>query len=983
MAARENYFILLELSFDPMINDEAKIIAAITAKQQQWSKDMTNPIKKVKAAEYLAQLEDIKKVMLTEASRKNEAEAAKKIRDSKTKELDNKLSLYAAKSDQLSDRDLKLILKNFSSYGFTSTYIQERFKKLVKKDEKIDLGEVIDSSQAKNIKNFMVQLDMKHSTLYDFLGLPSISSCSQLCETAETMKKKILAKGEKTGKDNASQSLCGLCAVVFKDKVSKKKYDNYVNLTKYGIVNDSVDEMALSNSRVIEPKMKERFVDIACSEYKISPSEASTYISNYCELMGYQEKDKSIICGLCNTENSASATTCSKCGKPLVIDCPSCGSANNNAAKTCAKCSFDLTKMEQALELLKKAKAIWLEKKIEEAEKTINEAQNFWPNHPEIEALQKEITEFKHKFNITLSKITEDIKEKRYYSAELKINQARNDGFAISSDIESKVSSAIKNVEIKLAKIKSCSDDEAFEILLSLIDEISDSDEVHQLIKKYPPEPSKEIKMLRQGNDVALSWDKTASRGDITYILVRKENTYSNDEKDGMVVYKGKELSFSDSTMKKSTIYCYSLFVSRANVISKATKLNEQVVIVDNVNNIKTVGGDGLVIFSWDKPSTVTEIKLWKYKGESQPDSFDVFESVKCNRLDGANITDLENGERYWFYVCAYHTIGGKAYPSEKKLVNAVPQKPAQLLNNFSVVYSGDKFQAKWDEAEWDIIMFYSSQKPDYAKGIIYDIEELKKNYQTINLSLISLTEAEFTLNFIGECYIIPGQINASNVILNEPSYISSVPSVKDISFDTNASGTEMYVNFTWPKKIEKSVLVYRMDEYPTAPNDPLAHKVECSKRQYENNEGILITNPPVGIYYAIIYTYFETEDHRIYSGPVKTIINNEPQRDVYYTFKYKKTLFGKQKTLSVTVRSEGTFMFPQFCVISKYKSVPLKRGDGDIVCTLREDTEIKGSKTFEFNVDDLRKDTKLKLFFLNDKQYQHFKILNEGSNSI
>ena len=27
MAARENYFILLELSFDPMVNDEAKINA--------------------------------------------------------------------------------------------------------------------------------------------------------------------------------------------------------------------------------------------------------------------------------------------------------------------------------------------------------------------------------------------------------------------------------------------------------------------------------------------------------------------------------------------------------------------------------------------------------------------------------------------------------------------------------------------------------------------------------------------------------------------------------------------------------------------------------------------------------------------------------------------------------------------------------------------------------------------------------------------
>ena len=39
MAARDNYFNLLELSFDPMVNDVAKINEAISKKQQQWSKD--------------------------------------------------------------------------------------------------------------------------------------------------------------------------------------------------------------------------------------------------------------------------------------------------------------------------------------------------------------------------------------------------------------------------------------------------------------------------------------------------------------------------------------------------------------------------------------------------------------------------------------------------------------------------------------------------------------------------------------------------------------------------------------------------------------------------------------------------------------------------------------------------------------------------------------------------------------------------------
>ena len=103
----ENYFILLELPFDPPESDTNKISEAISKKQAQWSRDQSNPVKKAKASEYLAALENIKKVMLDPAARKQEAAKAKQIKDSKEKELEAKLSLYRAKGDELSEKDLK------------------------------------------------------------------------------------------------------------------------------------------------------------------------------------------------------------------------------------------------------------------------------------------------------------------------------------------------------------------------------------------------------------------------------------------------------------------------------------------------------------------------------------------------------------------------------------------------------------------------------------------------------------------------------------------------------------------------------------------------------------------------------------------------------------------------------------------------------------------------------------------------------------
>ena len=237
----ENYFILLELPFDPPVTDTAKINEAIAKKQAQWSRDQQNPVKKAKASEYLANLENIKKVMLDPNERQKEAAKAKQIKDSKSKELEAKLKLYRAKGDSLSDKDLKQLVKLFGPFGFTEAEITKKFGTGTKKEEKIDPSEVLDKTQARNIKNYMQQLDMKDKTLYDFLSLPSTATCNQLCEAADSMKKKILAKGDKTGRDNAIQSLCGLCVIIFKDPASKRKYDNYVNLTKYGAVNDAVD----------------------------------------------------------------------------------------------------------------------------------------------------------------------------------------------------------------------------------------------------------------------------------------------------------------------------------------------------------------------------------------------------------------------------------------------------------------------------------------------------------------------------------------------------------------------------------------------------------------------------------------------------------------------------------------------------------------------------------------------------------------------
>ncbi len=982
MGKRPNFYILLELPFEPAVSDKAEIEKAITAKQQQWSKEMNNPIKKVKASEYLALLNEIKKVMFSESLRANEAQDAVIIKEKKSKELETRLSLYAAKSDELSEKDLKIILKNFSAFGFKQQDVEEQFSKLIEnQNKKIDLSQTIDKNQAKNIRNFMQQLGRKDETLYDFLNLSKSSSCELLLKAASDIKNKILAKGKKTGEDNAKQSICGLCAVIFKDKASKSKYDNYVNLTKYYSVNEAIEEMGYSNKKIIEPKMKEKLVDIAVEKYHISPSEASAYISNYCELIDFQERDKSIICGLCNTENLATSTICQNCHKTLLIICPVCSAVNSNAAQNCVKCSFDLTKMQDAVHLIEKAKELWLDKQADEAIHYLKQAAIFWPNHQEIKPLENEINKYKNDLNDIVSKIDTYLEEKKYYHAAHKIKQAEMSGFIINTKIKNNVFNKIKYVQDKLVGVKSLEANEAFNLLSHLFDEVTDSEEIKTLLSQYPPQAPKNISYKIEHETVILNWSKSNSIGELKYILLKKQGSYPNSIDDGEIIYEGKETSFSDSQVKASVVYHYAVFTVRLGLNSTATRLEDKVVIVENVKNIKAVGGDGFVVLSWDDvPESLTEVKIWQYKGITKPESIQFCKEVECNRTDKINISGLTNNERYWFYICAGHSINGQEYYSEKMLIYAVPCKIAKPLKNFKIAQENNVFRANFDECEWDVVFFYCDKEPDYVENTVYSLEELLKKYKSLEFTSKSLQEAEFIMDFVGRKYIIPAQINANNVVLNKAVMISSIPQVVDLTYSFNSPQTELYINFTWPDEIHKVLLLYRTDAYPQGISDPLAKSIDYSKKQYERNDGITLMCDGEQSYYISICAVYEDENP-IFSKPSQLFINKKQQLNVYYDIKYKKSMFSSKASLALNIKSDTDCVFPEFCIVSKYKSVPLNRSDGDIIYIKKQKTQINKNCTFEIEIAKLANDVKFRLFLLDDLQYNFFRITNESKN--
>lgn len=981
---RENFYILLGLPFDPPVDDDATIKAAIKKKKQEWSAQANNPFMK-DAARYIKMVGKIKEVMLDPAKRAQEADNARQIKNQKKAELNTRLKLYVSKGDKLSPRDLKRLKRDFSPYGFTEEEIKDKFNGLSNSQKSEDIGAVLEVELAKNIKKSFKDLGQPTSNFYAFFNLSPSSSAEQMYQVADNLRQKLLNKGEKSDLDSVKQTLAAQAKEIFKDQASKQKYDNYLRLTKYTKFNAEIDDAANINQRVINPKMKDSLLSDALKEYgdQLDLSQASMYLQNYCKYMGYKLGDSTIICGLCGTENSANATVCKKCGKQLVITCPRCGAKNDNATKKCTQCGFDLTKIDAVNAKIDQAKKAIGAKDYANASKLIEEAKIDWPNHPDIAPIEKMIRDFRNGFDAISKSISAAISQKNYYKANDLIAKAQNDGYQISQSTINQVSQAISEAENKISQISSMNSDQAFTALMGLSESIKDSSALNNALKKYPPKVPDKIDAKTRNDAVTIKWSASPSQGNVEYILVRRENAYPNSATDN-VVYKGQELTYTDTSVTKAVPVYYGLYVSRAGVLSPMLRLSQPVIVVDPVSDVKAIGSDRIINLSWNCPSTVSDVKLLVYKGETQPQSDDQYTAVESNRLDGAKLDNLINGQRYWIKIIANHIVNAQTVAAAPVVIAAVPQKPVKPLEDFKVTYSNGNFKASWKKTEWDVILLKSDKKPEYAVGEIYTLSDLQKKFDKINLNIVDDTDGTFALNFIGQCYIIPAVISATNVILSKPVAVSNVPKVKNIFSDFNKSNSEIYVSFDWPKNINKSMLIYRTDDYPKDPSDPAARVIDCNIKQYDENAGILVSDPPLGTIYAKIYTYFEDEDgKKIFSEGVKYLIDNEPQRDVYYSFKYKKAgLFSKSSKLTVEINSKGHFVFPKFVIVSKYPTIPLKRDDGNIIFE-SDKVEINNSYRFEVKVPQLRKGSRLKIFFLNDQNYSKYKIQNNGGSKI
>ena len=244
----ENWYIVLELEFDPNpVNDPKVIAARIEEKKKFWSSKANDAFHGAEYKKYLQMLSDIERDMIGDANIR--AELIKDACDKtygpidKTLKMIKKTEIPQDTIDKIASKqkvDVEVVKRRASALGIKIVAsqggdYQATYDKYYKtKPQNADKFNTMNAQ----LKSFNV------TNLYEFLYAgtsirnPENLPCDALRQRAKEKKTKEFYKTDSVS--GAGSKLCGLCDECFKDDSSKQIYDKYLEFNKRKAILDEV-----------------------------------------------------------------------------------------------------------------------------------------------------------------------------------------------------------------------------------------------------------------------------------------------------------------------------------------------------------------------------------------------------------------------------------------------------------------------------------------------------------------------------------------------------------------------------------------------------------------------------------------------------------------------------------------------------------------------------------------------------------------------
>lgn len=939
----DNWYVILELEFDPPVEDEQKISDRIDEKAKFWSTHF-NDFKM--GAQYRAwhqNIPQIKKDMIgaTNIRKQLAADACTIVYnpvDKLLKTIGRKGNITADEGDKLSKKlkiSIDVVKKRAAKLGIkwdasgVSKDYQATYDKYYKTKPQ-------NASSFDGMKQMLSSFNVDN--LYDFLYInTTVKNANRLpCETlrqraAEKKKTEFYKNDSISG---TGSKLCGQCELAFKDESSKDVYDKYLEYTKRKAILDDAKSIAdisgeLSAEQADEfigqltqifrdRKLSEEVLTAFCKIEKIfyNASGAETNNANI----------KVCRCGYIN-DISDGRKVCSNCGLELEIKCPKCGTTNDANIKVC-KCGFKFENIDRALALCEQAEHAIDALDFTVAKAHLSDAARYWPNSSKVQALKDRLAEFEQRVGKEVEKMRGAIKEKRYCEARSQYTNIQKlfSGYS-DTTIEQEISQAITKAQSLFNQAKAAKvEKDILELCAQAYDFCTDLPGVKELM----PAPSAITGMSVSTNGSMktniVSWNSTNDRS-IRYIVVRSTNGWIQHIADGETVFRGSANSYSDKAIEPGITYYYNVFAERAGVFSQGAK-GESVVNLFEISNVSITAADASLNIMWDSLPANATAEIYEVAANGNK------KLIATSSSDCYLVSGLINGATYSYQVCLAYIVNGKKEVTKGVVKSGVPDCPPEPIDTLRVKPSqDDNFEAIWyQDGSNDVRLFCSTQKPKYNLGDIVSLSNLEQEMRPLQQRPLSSQTnqslkpnekgASFQYNGTELLYIVAVVVKSGSAVFGSLARASKgeTVNIKDI----RPVNGQINIYIDAPTTATGFVVLYRFDQFPSDIGDVKTIRKYIPLKQYQLNSAIVLDTLEPKKYYFSVFAEFKRDGEKDYSAGSDYLFDNSPRENITYSISVNKKLFGDRSVVLEFEAENREFELPAIDVMSAIGNTPM-----------------------------------------------------------
>jgi len=822
----ENWYLILELDFDPPVEDQAIVDQKIEEKRKFWAKNINDFKKGPLYKGYLEKYKnkEIENIMSDPEEREKQAEAA---REDAYKKLNNYLTILGRGGEITED----VIEKVASKYKLSVNGVKKEVAtRGIKIGQKVDFEKDYNKyyktkpDKANVFKQHVERLQVfNKDDFYDFLNAnPETKDMNNwpadnLKTRAREKKKDDFRKSDNTS--SAGKKLCEMCEKIFKDENSKIIYDNYLQWDKRRTILDEVKEVAddtgeLSNvqgddfiGRLTE-SLKDKILakDVLIAFCKVKNISYNNNPSN--------EKNENIKVCSCGTINDVSdgRTKCSNCKKELVIECPECSTKNDANIKVC-KCGFELKNIDRALALCNLAQQYINSMDFEVAEAHLNDAEKYWSGSSEVEAKRKELGEYKQRIGNVAVNMRTAVQEKCYYEANKQYEDIKKKFPKFNeADLKAEITKAIEIAKSYYDNANDQSPSNEKEIIENCAkahESCCDYPGISELISRYPPQMPVNLRISTDGNTKTniLSWNESTSEGAVFYSIVRKRDAIPINHTDGDLVARVNVCSINDSKILPGVGYYYAIFAERAGVYSKPLSTRKPDVNLFEIANVTITPGDAMLQLEWDPIHSGSAVELFRIIDGGKE------ERINSNNSEGYLDSGLKNDKNYNYRLRLVYNVNGQKQMTNGVTISGMPTKPPKAIEILSVKPVEDNtFQATWENPDNSNVQLYcSTNRPEYKCGEIVSQATLESKMRRLALTNPKSNSGKFQFKDDGRLYITAVVVKSQSAVIGEITSASKGESVTIKNIAAVNNRINIFINV--PEGANGFVVLYRFEQ--------------------------------------------------------------------------------------------------------------------------------------------------------------------------